>query len=80
MTNIIIYSIVVGLLSFLLYEGFGYYQSMAEGGSEQCPPTTEDSTPSSDAQEMTQLKAVMLGATGATGRYLFAGLIKDQVL
>jgi len=79
MTNIIIYSIVVGLLSFLLYEGLVYYQSMTEGGGEQCPPpSTEETTPSTNAQDMTQLKAVMIGATGATGKYLFAGLIKDQ--
>lgn len=73
--GIIVYSLLVGVLSFAAYE---LSKLMAEGG-EQVPiqKAGEDSDRLSGAEM--NLKAAMIGATGATGKYLFAELIKDKV-
>ena len=78
--TILIYSLLVGVLSFAAYEL--YIQVMAEqGGGEQVPVQTTqtgEETLSTGDKEM-NLKAVVIGSTGATGKYLFAELIKDKV-
>lgn len=72
---IIGYSLLVGFLSFAAYE---LSKLMAEGG-EQVPiqKAGQDSEALSGAEM--NLKAAMIGATGATGKYVFAELIKDKV-
>ena len=72
---IIVYSLLIGIISFALYE---VSKLMADGGEQVPIQKTDQDSETLSAAEM-NLKAAMIGATGATGKYLFAELIKDKV-
>ena len=79
MNKIIKYSAWVLILSLALYQTVNIVlEVMAEGG-EQVPIQKPDEAGESSSAEVGDLKAVLIGATGATGKYLFAELIKDKV-
>lgn len=73
MIRFIKYSILVVILSLAFHEVYVYYQnSMAESQEHSSAPLGESAALAED------VKIVMIGATGATGRYVFAELIKDK--
>jgi len=80
MYKIIPYSFWVFVLSFVLYQTANIVLEIMADEGEQVPiQQQDDESGNSSAAEVDDLKAVMIGATGATGKYLFAELLKDKV-